>query len=149
MDNRPIGVFDSSARHPTAVKETFGDYATGTHRLFLAILGVCPRFPGQRDDSKICRPRHPLSDGKPCQNDCCCVRHRPSLARNLKSPQGVPFIDVHHPTALAASAATRNKRVGVIGTSATIRSGSYRRALCRSIREIQVYRPRVPYLFLW
>src|SRR5699024_1505004 len=41
----------------------------------------------------------------------------------------VPFLGVLDPTARAAAAATRSGKIGVIGTTATIRSGSYRRAL--------------------
>lgn len=41
----------------------------------------------------------------------------------------MPYTGVIEPTARAAAAATRNKKVGIIGTDATIRSGSFVRAL--------------------
>ena len=41
----------------------------------------------------------------------------------------MPYTGVIEPTARAAAAATRNKTVGIIGTDATIRSGSFVRAL--------------------
>jgi glutamate racemase len=41
----------------------------------------------------------------------------------------VPVIGVIEPGALAAAAVTRNHKVGVIGTTATIRSGAYEKAL--------------------
>lgn len=41
----------------------------------------------------------------------------------------MPYTGVIEPTARAAAAATSNKKVGIIGTDATIRSGSFVRAL--------------------
>ena len=41
----------------------------------------------------------------------------------------VPYTGVIEPTARAAAAATKNKKVGIIGTAATIKSGSFVRAL--------------------
>lgn len=46
----------------------------------------------------------------------------------------IPFTGVVIPAVQAACAATRNGRIGVIGTSATIKSGSYGKAI-RSIRQ--------------
>lgn len=56
----------------------------------------------------------------------------PSIQKALD----VPVIGVIHPGARAAADATRNGRVGVIGTEATIASGAYAAAL-------RHYRPRV------
>lgn len=46
----------------------------------------------------------------------------------------IPFTGVVVPAVQAACAATRNGRIGVIGTAATIRSGAYGRAI-RNIRQ--------------
>ena len=45
-----------------------------------------------------------------------------STARDIGESLGVPYFDVVLPTARAAAAATKNKKVGVIGTNATIHS---------------------------
>lgn len=41
----------------------------------------------------------------------------------------VPFVGIVQPTAAAAARATRNGRVGILGTSATVRSGALERAI--------------------
>jgi glutamate racemase len=49
------------------------------------------------------------------------------------------FTGVVIPAAQAAVAATRNKKVGVIGTPATIKSGAYGRAMHAMIPDIRVF----------
>jgi glutamate racemase len=53
--------------------------------------------------------------------------------------EDTPFIEVVTPTAQAAVAATRNKRVGVIGTAATIRSAAYAKAMRGMVSDIKVF----------
>lgn len=50
----------------------------------------------------------------------------------------IPMIGVLEPGAMAAVAATRSKKVGVIGTEATIGSGSYHKAIKRLDAEIEI-----------
>ncbi len=50
----------------------------------------------------------------------------------------MPFTGVVLPAAAAAAKVTRNKKVGVIGTPATVRSCSYQKALFRHDTSIQV-----------
>lgn len=57
----------------------------------------------------------------------------------LKRCFRVPMIGVIEPGAKASSAATRNKRVGVIGTCATISSLAYERAIKKADPRISVY----------
>lgn len=144
MDNRPIGVFDSGLGGLTAVKELL-EIMPQEHIVYFGDTGRVPY--GSRSQETILKYAaqdiHFLTENRVKMIVVACGTVS-SLARNLKKPQGVPFIDVLHPTALAASAATRNKRVGVIGTSATIRSGSYRRALAEIDSEIQVYDRECP-----
>ena len=47
----------------------------------------------------------------------------------LRAELDIPVLGVIEPGAIAAAARTRTKRVGVIGTPGTIRSGAYQRAL--------------------
>ena len=67
-----------------------------------------------------------------------------SVATGLGQEIPVLYTGVVEPTALAASLATRNQRIGVIGTSATIHSGSYRRALNALNLDIQVFEQDCP-----
>ena len=56
----------------------------------------------------------------------------------------VPVIGVIEPGARAAIAATRNRKVGVIGTEATIASGSYTRALRALDPDLEIYTRACP-----
>ena len=56
----------------------------------------------------------------------------------------VPFTGVVTPTCRAAVKATKNKRIGVIATAATIDSGSYRKELNALHPEIQVLEQPCP-----
>ena len=62
-----------------------------------------------------------------------------SVAADLGESLPVPFLGVLAPTARAAAAATKTGKIGVIGTTATIRSGSYRRALAAIDPTLQVF----------
>jgi glutamate racemase len=58
----------------------------------------------------------------------------------------VPIVGVIQPGARAAAARTRNRRVGVIGTEATIASGAYTRALRAVAPELELYTRPCPLL---
>jgi len=62
----------------------------------------------------------------------------------LRERFDVPVIGVIEPGARAAIAATRKRRVCVIGTEATIASGSYTRALRALDAEIEIYTRACP-----
>ncbi|TMA66101.1 MAG: glutamate racemase [Deltaproteobacteria bacterium] len=64
----------------------------------------------------------------------------------LRARCRVPVVGVIEPGARAAAARTRNQRVGVIGTEATIASGAYTRAL-RALRPaLEIYTRPCPLL---
>ncbi|MBO5248646.1 MAG: glutamate racemase, partial [Clostridia bacterium] len=47
----------------------------------------------------------------------------------LQAMTEIPVIGVVHPTAMAACRTTKNKKIGILGTSATVKSGSYQSAV--------------------
>ena len=57
---------------------------------------------------------------------------------------GVPFTGVVFPTAKTACRVTKTGRIGVLGTSATIKSGSYARAIQKIDPKIQVFAQACP-----
>jgi glutamate racemase len=57
---------------------------------------------------------------------------------------GIPVVGVIEPGARAALACTRTRRVGVIGTEATIGAGAYTRALRARAADIEVYTRACP-----
>ena len=56
----------------------------------------------------------------------------------------LPTVGVIEPGARAAARATRNRRVGVIGTEATIASGAYTQALRRVAPDVEIYTRACP-----
>jgi glutamate racemase len=55
-----------------------------------------------------------------------------------------PVLDVIDAGAMTAAAVTQTKRIGVIGTPATIRSNAYNRAIHRCDHEIRIYSQACP-----
>jgi glutamate racemase len=62
----------------------------------------------------------------------------------LRERVEVPIIGVIAPGAAAAAAATKNRKVGVIATEGTIRSGEYTRALRAARPELEIYTRACP-----
>ena len=139
MDTRPVGVFDSGLGGLTAVRQLtacmpeerivyFGD--TGRVPYGSRSRGTIRRY--ARQDAAFLLSQ----DVKMIVAACGTVS---SVAADLGQELPVPFLGVLGPTAQAAAAATRTGRIGVIGTTATIRSGSYRRALAAIDPAFQVF----------
>ncbi len=129
MDNRPIGVFDSGLGGLTAVRELL---ARLPHERLL-YFGDTGRVPyGTRTAATIRRY---------AQQDCrFLLAHHVKLivaacgtvsttAQDVLAAQPVPAMGVLEPTADAALAATRNGRIGILATGATVRSQSFPRYL--------------------
>ena len=125
MDNRPIGVFDSGLGGLTAVKELEKVLPEES----IVYFGDTGRVPyGNRSRETILRYARQdmaflLDHGvKAILAACGTVS---SVARSVGEGLDVPYFDVIGPTVKAAAQATKNGRIGVIGTAATIASGSY------------------------
>lgn len=129
MNNRPIGVFDSGLGGLTAVRELcralpnedivyFGD--TGRVPYGTRSRGTILKYTSQ--DIAFLR-----SQGVKMIIAACGTVS--SVAGELTKDLDLPFTGVVQPTALAAAKSTRNGKIGVIGTSATIKSGSFRNEL--------------------
>lgn len=144
MDNRPIGVFDSGLGGLTAVKELMR-ILPNEKILYFGDTGRVPY--GTRSRETIVRyskqDMHFLMEHnvKAVLAACGTVS---STARAEGEKLPVPYIDVLRPTAKAAVQKTKNKKIGIIGTSATIASGSYRREILLMDPEIEVYEQACP-----
>lgn len=129
MDNRPIGVFDSGLGGLTAVKELLR-IMPHENIIYFGDTGRVPYGSRSRETIRKYAAQDAafLKSNKVKMIVAACGTVS-SVAGDLGDGLGVPYTGVLQPTARAAAAATENGRVGVIGTTATIRSGSYRRAL--------------------
>ena len=61
----------------------------------------------------------------------------------------IPMLGVVEPGAKVAAQTTVNKKIGLIGTRATVKSDLYRMLIQKSDPEIQVIGQACPFLFLW
>ncbi|MHB8330107.1 MAG: glutamate racemase, partial [Acidimicrobiales bacterium] len=127
MDERPIGVFDSGFGGLTVARALI-DLDPAEHLVYVGDTGRYPYGP---------RPLTEVRDFAGQISRWLVERHDVKLvvvACNTASAAGldalrrllpVPVVGVIEPGARAAAKATRNRRVGVIGTVGTISSGAY------------------------
>ena len=147
MDGRPIGVFDSGAGGLTVLHELL---VTLPHE-DVVYLGDGARLPyGPRPLAEIRRFALEIAgwlerEGVKLVVAACnsaTAAALPALQRRL----AVPVVGVLAPEAHAAVLATRNRRVGVLATEATVASGRYERlirGLDAGVRVVSVAAPRL------
>jgi len=146
-DSRPIGVFDSGIGGLTVVKalrELLPD-----ENIFY--LGDTARVPyGCKSAQTVGRYSLEMAEMLTEENAkivvVACNTASSMALLKLKENLSVPVIGVIEPGARAAVAATRNRHVGVIGTRATIRSGSYEKALRSLDADLRVNSRACPLL---
>ena len=145
MDNRPIGVFDSGLGGLTVLNEInnllplesivyFGDsgrapYGTKSEETVIKYTFQDIRFLLNQDIKMIVIA---------CNTASAC-----SLEL-VKNNFDIPVVEVVQPGAVAAVNETKNKRIGVIGTIATIESGVYEKAIKRLDSAVEVYSKACP-----
>lgn len=134
MDKRPIGIFDSGLGGLTTVRAL----KKMMPQEDIVYFGDTSRVPyGSRSRETIQKYalqdiRFLLSkDVKLVAAACGTVSTNPPAKEDLELLP-VPYHNVIQPAVEAACRVTRNGRVGVIATDASIQSGAY----CRSIRQI-------------
>lgn len=144
MSNQPIGVFDSGLGGLTAVKQL---RAIMPHEN-IVYFGDTGRVPyGNRSVETI--RRYAAQDAefllshnvKMVIAACGTVS---STAKDLGDRLPVPYTNVVAPTAAAAAAATRNGKIGVIGTTATVTSCAYKTEIEKINKDIRVFQKDCP-----
>lgn len=144
-DDRPIGIFDSGIGGLT-VTRAIARHLPDESIIYLGDTARCPYGP------------RPLDEVRVFVHQICSwlVHHDVKLiviacntatAAGLEAAQqsfDVPVIGVVEPGARAAVQVTRTRRVGVIGTVATIESGIYARALRALDAGITVFSAATP-----
>ena len=139
MDNRPIGVFDSGLGGLTGVREL-------RKRLpheDIIYFGDTGRVPyGSRSPETILQYARQdvaflLSKNVKCIMAACgTVSSTYPAAEAAQLP--VPYLGVVDAAAREAAFVTRNRRIGVIGTAATIRSRSYEKLLRQLVPGVEI-----------
>lgn len=137
-DNRPIGVFDSGiggltvlreiiARLPNESTVYFGDdgrapYGSKSHDTIVEYSLQDMMFLEQKDVKMIV---------------IACNTASTHAYEVLKKHSKVPVVEVVYPGAKAAVNATRNGKIGIIATNATVSSGLYEKAVMEEGRDIK------------
>ncbi len=129
-DSRPIGVFDSGIGGLTVVKQLMA-LLPDEHIIY---FGDTARIPyGSKSEEVVRRfaleNSFFLLDHNVKMIVVACNTASALAIRFLKAILPVPVIGVIQPGALATAEKSRNRTIGVIGTTATIRSHSYHREL--------------------
>jgi glutamate racemase len=143
--NRPIGVFDSGLGGLTVVKalKKVLPYEE------IVYLGDTARLPyGTKSAEAI--QRFSIQDiefliGRNVKLVIVACHSASSVALDeLLKRYPLPILGVIDPGARAAVDATRNNRIGVIGTNLTIGSGSYERAIRHYRRDVEIIAKATP-----
>jgi len=138
--DRPIGVFDSGIGGLTVLKEIIKELPDeGT-----IYLGDTARVPyGIRSPETVMRYSFENTKflfSKDIKLLVIACNTASSISLNaIKNSMSIPVIGVIEPGAKAAVKATRNKRIGVIGTEATVKSNSYTKAIKTIDKSIEVF----------
>jgi glutamate racemase len=137
--DQPIGVFDSGVGGLTVVK-ALGSLLPSEH---LVYLGDTARVPYGTKSAEVVTRYSLLNAAFLLKHDIkalvvACNTASASSLPALQAALPIPVVGVVEPGARAAIAATHTRRIGVIGTPGTIRSGAYQRALASAGGAVEV-----------
>jgi len=146
-DHRPIGVFDSGVGGLTVLR----DILRRSPAESTIYLGDNARAPyGTRSDAEVrafsMESIDALVDRDVKAVVVACNTSTAVAIGDLRRRYDLPILGVIRPGAVAASLTTRNRRVGVIATPATIRSRAYFAAIKDENPAIEVYEHATPAL---
>ena len=145
MDNRAVGVFDSGLGGLTTVKKLL-EFLPGDDIIYLGDTGRVPYGSRSRETIiKYASQDAAFLAGFDIKAMIVACNTVCGVAFDvLDAAYGMPVFEVVTAPADAAAAATRNGKVGVIGTFATIRSGAYEAAIHRSAPGATIYSEPCP-----
>lgn len=130
MDQRPIGVFDSGLGGLTALRE-LKRLLPQEELIYFGDTGRVP-YGGRGRDTLVRYARQDvalLRSFSPKAIVVACGTVSANALAELQGENDLPIFGVIDPAARAAVEATRNRRVGIIGTAASIRSHAYEEAI--------------------
>jgi glutamate racemase len=145
-DDRPIGVFDSGLGGLTVVRE-LNRLMPGERIVYLGDTARCPY--GGRSEETI-RTFGMQDAGFLMDHDiklliaACNTVSSVALDHIERSIKDIPVIGVVMPGARAAVLRTAERKIGIVGTSATVRAGAYARAIQSLDQNIKVFGKACP-----
>lgn len=145
MDNRPLGIFDSGLGGLTAVKSLM-TALPGEDIIYFGDTGRVP-YGGRSRDTLIKYTKQDIAflmqhGIKAIVAACGTVS---STALNaVANEYPLPIFGVVRPAALRAVQLSTNGRIGLIGTAASIKSGSYEKVINELAPDAQVFAKACP-----
>ena len=130
MDTRPIGVFDSGLGGLTALRE-LARIMPDEDLVYFGDTGRVP-YGGRSKDILVKYARQDvtfLRTFNPKAIVIACGTVSTTALDVLREENDIPVFGVVEPAVRAAAQLTKNGKIGLIGTKASIRSGAYERAL--------------------
>ena len=145
MDNRKIGVFDSGLGGLTAVKEIMKQFPNES----IVYFGDTGRVPyGTRSKETIGKYTHDdikflLSRDVKMIVIACGTASSAALPE-IRNEYGIPIFGVVDAGAYEAARVTKNNKIGIIGTTATIKSGAYNRYIAEYNPDAETFEMACP-----
>lgn len=137
-DKRPIGVFDSGLGGLTVVKELLNTLPAED----IIYFGDTDRVPygtkSRETIRKFARQDEAFLLSKGVKLIVAACGTVSSVASDIGEQLPVPYVEVVSHASLAAAKSTKNGKIGVIGTNATINSGEHKRHILEYLPTAQV-----------
>lgn len=145
MDNRPIGVFDSGVGGLTVVKQVIKELPNEQ----IIYFGDTARVPyGNKSKEVVTKFSRQDIRFLLTQNVKAIIIACNTVSSNsmdiLKNEFDIPLFGVVIPGVNEALKTTKNKKIGIIGTEATVRSGAYKKLILDKDKDITVYSKPCP-----
>lgn len=145
MDKRPIGIFDSGVGGLTVVKQVM-KVMPNEDIVYFGDTARVPYGPKSKETvTKFSKQniRFLLTKDVKAIIVACNTASSNSL-EELRDAFDVPIFGVVVPGVEEALHSSRNKKIGVIGTVATVRSKAYEKLICEQDAQIQVFSKACP-----
>lgn len=139
MDNRPIGVFDSGLGGLTAVR-SLRQILPEENLIYFGDTARVP-YGGRSRETIVKYARQDLRFLRTFDLKAAliaCGTMTTTSLPTLRQENDLPLVGVVDPACARAVALTRNKRVGMIATQASVRSGAYEKQIAEMDPEIRV-----------
>lgn len=145
MDNRPIGIFDSGLGGLTCVKKVM-ELLPNEDIIYFGDTGRVP-YGSRSSDTIVKYTRQDIRFLKTFNIKfiiIACGTASSAALPMIQDEFSTEIIGVLNPACRAAAKATRNGKIGVIGTAGTVRSGKYAETLQGINPEFQVLSKACP-----
>lgn len=139
MNEQPIGFIDSGVGGLTVVKEAMRQLPNENF-VYLGDTARCPY--GPRPKEQVAQFTWEMTNfllkKKIKMLVIACNTATAVVLDSIKEQLGIPVVGVIMPGTRAAVKATKNNRIGVIGTKGTVKSASYERAIKEKVFNSEV-----------